>query len=116
MIAKIEELEETVSFLAKVRKDEVCIASGLDGLGVHSVRIEYIYGCKVKCAVIHWVWSCELVKVDEDNIIVCSDKNRYYNIAKATAKVIEIPKPAFVLEKELAEKKASAKKKAEKSK
>lgn len=42
--------------------------------------------------------------------------NRYFALNLASEEFIEIPKPAFVLEKELAEKKVSAKKKAEKSK
>lgn len=122
MIEKIEELEKRVDFLASCHNDKVYIekkvyiGKGVDALRVPCVSVRYFQRGKAKRAIISWVWDCEVINVDCDSIIVCCDKKYYYNIDKATERAVEIPKPAFVLEKELAEKKASAKKKAEKSK
>lgn len=115
LIERIEQLEKAVEFLSNHNNDEFVQTSW----NLHNIK--YLYNGEVKCVHIH----CDNIEVIENltesaivrgnNICFCKTYSRYYKIDKAKATVQEIPKPAFVLEKELSEKEASAKSNAKKS-
>lgn len=112
LIDRIEKLEKVVAFLSKYDKDAIVEAHGWS---LRNTGVKYLYNSEVKCAKIH----CDTFKVLEnlsEYVIVRGDSmyfgatySRYYKIDKETAMAQEIPKPAFVLEQELAEKKTTKK-------
>lgn len=115
LIERIEKLESMVEFLCRDKEDDVVVSHFSEGCGDWGTKVEYFYANEVKCAKFFGM-SCEIIENCRDWIVVMAEEyklvliRKYYQIEKATGIVQEIPKPAFVLEQELAEKGQSAKK------
>lgn len=116
LIERIEKLEQVVEFLSKYDKDEIVFEISFC-FGIIGTSAKYLYQGAIKTTQILCP-CCEVIKQTEKHIIVKGDWlgnkpsviKKYYQIDKATAEVQEIQKPAFVLEQELSEKEAVAKK------
>lgn len=101
--------------MTKHDKDEI-VLSWVSSMWCPSVRTvaEYLYKGELKSVEIGH-GNYEIIKSDDCNIFVkgnCGAFGKYVKIDRATAVAQEIPKPAFVLEQELAEKKSAKKEKA----
>lgn len=112
LIAKIEKLEKVVEFLCNYDKDTVLFGTNW----LYNSLAKYLYKNEIKTANIDNNGYFTVIENKAEHILVRCDKvnvlgsySIYYKIDKAKAIAQEIPKPAFVLEKELADKKASAK-------
>lgn len=114
LIERIEKLEKVVEFLSRNKLEEIAVTTFSDMIRWGD-RVEYVYDGEVKCVRFYGMY-CEVVENRQDWIIVRAEEHEltpirtYYKIDKATAEAHEIPKPAFVLEQELAEKEQLAKK------
>lgn len=106
LIERIEQLEKVVEFLSEYDKDEVAFGVSYNFFGLHKYTITYLYKGELKRVILSGVYShYDVLKKSADYIIVEDIlANRYYKIDKEKATCELIPKPAFVLEQELAEK------------
>lgn len=116
LIERIEKLEKVVEFLSEYDKDEVAFGVSYNFFGLHKYTITYLYKGELKRVILSGVCSqYDVLKKSADYIIVEDIlANRYYKIDKEKATCELIPKPAFVLEQELAEKKTEKKSTAKK--
>lgn len=116
LIERIKKLEDTIRFLSKYDREKIVLKKPLSTLSNIVTHIEYLYNGELKIAEVLYT-DCEIVKnenrwfIGKGNGVYENDI--YFKVVKATAEVHIIPKPAFVLEQELAEKEKSAKKEKE---
>lgn len=115
---EIGRLNKVVNFLSQHNRDEIVINGYLvDSFAKIGTCIMYLCGANLVSVKIpdYNHWHCEIVKKSSDKIMLKFDKcdwgceYAYYEIDKANGTFHEIPKPAFVLEQELAEKEAKSK-------
>lgn len=114
LIERIEQLEKVVEFLSNHNKDEIAVYLKVGLYGWRRCVIRYLYDGKLNEVQLGCVDRCEIVENNADYVIV-KESTLYYKVDKKKATCEWIPKPAFVLEKELADKEASTKSSAKKS-
>lgn len=117
LIERIEKLEKVVEFLSEHNKNEVVFGVLYNLYSLDKYTITYLHKGELKHVILGDIYcKYKVVKKSADYIIIKDGvSDRYYQIDREKATYELIPKPAFVLEKELAEKEASAKSSAKKS-
>lgn len=113
-IMKLEEsnrkLCDIVEFLTQNDKNDIAVRNILYCLGDYKKVIEYLYDGKL--VRLGSPFSISHFDVINNDVYSATLKwnTLYFQLDKVNQKIIEIPKPAFVLEKELADKKETEKK------
>lgn len=111
-------LSDTLDFITLHGKDEIVIC--LEPITAdfpftrilgHKTIVKYLYFGTIMRVETELCCTRE-VKIIENSLCigVLEQGGKYYSLDKQNGTITKIPKPAFVLEKELAEKKATAKK------
>lgn len=112
-------LGDTLDFITKYGKDEIAIELGCDTINLPytnsiynwHIVVKYLYTGKVMQVKSNLSTTIVISIVDNcKHQAVLEQDGQYYSLDKLNGTINQIPKPAFVLEKELAEKKATAKK------